>query len=135
MDTCDRGKQLKSYNPGLRRIRRGGRQSLFHWLINTVLVNSYLLSFYLDVDKTLKFQDQVVFQNALIQALFQAGKGVPQSRENEQIQVLITMVLLCQHIVIKWSIGAKRGTVETIRGRGIGRPLENELPWVKLHLI
>ena len=51
----DRGDQLKCYNAGLRPIRRGGWQSLFHWLLNTVLVNSYLLSFYSNVDKSAKF--------------------------------------------------------------------------------
>jgi hypothetical protein len=85
MNGCDRGNQLKSYNPGLRPIRCGGWQSLFHWLLNTVLVNSYLLSFHSDVSKELKFQDQVKFRNALIDALFKAGKAGPAQRKRANI--------------------------------------------------
>ena len=72
----DRGNQLKAYNPGLRPIYRGGWQALFHWLINIVLVNSYLLSFHLKVNKNLKFNDQVKFREAIIDTLFkEAGPG------------------------------------------------------------
>jgi hypothetical protein len=51
----DQEDQLKCYMLGLRPIRREGWQSIFHWLLNTVLVNSYLLSFYSDVLKSEKF--------------------------------------------------------------------------------
>jgi hypothetical protein len=47
--------QLKCYTPGLRPIRREGWQLIFYWLLNTVLINSYLLSFYSDVLKSEKF--------------------------------------------------------------------------------
>jgi hypothetical protein len=35
---------LTAQNPGLRRVRRGGSQALEHWLLQTVLVNCYLLA-------------------------------------------------------------------------------------------
>ena len=44
MNDVDQGDQLQASYPGLRRCRRGGWQSLFVFLLNTVLVNSYLLS-------------------------------------------------------------------------------------------
>jgi hypothetical protein len=51
----DQEDQLKCYTPGLRPIRQEGWQSIFHWLLNTVLVNRYLLSFYSNVPKSEKF--------------------------------------------------------------------------------
>ena len=72
---------MKCYNPGLRQIRRGGWQALFYWLVNTVLVNSYLLSFYSPVDKSLKFTDQIAFRTALVRALLDTGGRVQDKRK------------------------------------------------------
>ena len=48
MNDVDQGDQLQASYPGLRRCRRGVWQSLFIFLLNTVLVNSYLISLYSD---------------------------------------------------------------------------------------
>jgi hypothetical protein len=80
----DQGDQLKCYTPGLRPIRRGGWQSIFHWLLNTVLVNSYLLSFHSDVPKSEKFTSQYAFRKALQQALFEKGERVTGKRKRSQ---------------------------------------------------
>ena len=85
MNPIDVGDQLKSYNPGLRPIRRGGWQALFYWLLNIVLVNSYLLSFHSNVEKSLKFNDQAKFREALIEALFEAAKARPIQRKQANI--------------------------------------------------
>jgi hypothetical protein len=79
----DRGDQLKSSTPGLRPIRRGGWQSLFHWLLNTVLVNSYLLSFH-SVVPNCEFTCQKDFQQALLKALFEAGERVTAKRKRSE---------------------------------------------------
>ena len=46
MDAVDTGDQLQSYNHTGRAIRRGGWHALWNYLLNTVLVNYYLLSRY-----------------------------------------------------------------------------------------
>jgi hypothetical protein len=80
----DRGDQLKCYTPGLRPIRRGGWQSIFHWLLNTVLVNSYLLSFHSKVPNSEKFTCQYDFRKALHRALFAAGESVQGKRKRPE---------------------------------------------------
>ena len=55
MNAVDQADQLRSYNSGLRRIRKGGWHAIWHFLFNTVLVNSYLLSFHSAVANTAKF--------------------------------------------------------------------------------
>jgi hypothetical protein len=74
MGAVDIGDQLKSYNPGLRHQRRGGWHAIWHWMLNTVLVNCYLLSLHSVVPhKSLHFTDQSTFRNALIDALLAEG--------------------------------------------------------------
>jgi hypothetical protein len=42
---------MASQNDGLRPVRRGGYQSIEHWLLHSVLINTYLLTLYSDVAK------------------------------------------------------------------------------------
>ena len=46
MGAVDVADQLRSYNPGLRRIRRGGWHALLNFMLSVVLVNSFILSSY-----------------------------------------------------------------------------------------
>ena len=57
MGAVDEGNKLKRGNTCEMICRRGGYQSLFTWLLDIVLVNSYLLSFHFSVLKTEKFID------------------------------------------------------------------------------
>ena len=61
MRHVDRADQLRSYNPRLRRIRRGDWYALWNFIFNVIFINSYLLSSY---------KSQAQFRNALILALF-----------------------------------------------------------------
>jgi hypothetical protein len=42
---------MASQNDGLRPVRRGGYQSIEHWLLRSVLINTYLLTLYNNVAK------------------------------------------------------------------------------------
>jgi hypothetical protein len=64
MGQVDQADQLRSYNPGLRRIRRGGWHALWNFIFNVVLVNCYRLS---------SFKSQAEFRNTLLLALFEKG--------------------------------------------------------------
>ena len=44
MGAIDKFNHLIAQNAGLQHVRRGGAQALKHWLLYTVLVNSYLLA-------------------------------------------------------------------------------------------
>jgi hypothetical protein len=56
--------QLASLNSGHRQIRRGVWQELEQWLLVTVLVNCYLVAFYIDMEeeKQIKFRNQRDFR-------------------------------------------------------------------------
>jgi hypothetical protein len=75
MNAVDVGDQLKSYNSGDRPIRRGGWQALWNWLLQTVLVNSYLISIHANVQNHWQVEDkdrwttQVKFRKEIIRAL------------------------------------------------------------------
>jgi hypothetical protein len=65
----DQADQLRATNPGLRRIRRGGWQALWHFLFNVTLVNSFLLS---------QYKDPYKFRVDLQHELFNRGTRVSQ---------------------------------------------------------
>jgi hypothetical protein len=71
MGQVDQADQLRATNPGLRRIRRGGWQALWHFLFNTTLVNSFLLSGY---------KNPYSFRVDLQYRLFERGTRVPIKR-------------------------------------------------------
>jgi hypothetical protein len=79
MLAVDVADQLASSNSGQRRIRRGAWQALEHWLLVTVLVNSYLVAFYADVEgeRQIKFRNQRDFRIQLIEGLLAMSQAVP----------------------------------------------------------
>jgi hypothetical protein len=81
MNAVDRGDQLRSYNAGLRRIRKGGWHAIWHFLFNVVLVNSYLLSFYSKVSITRKYTSQLDFRIELYTALIKESKKKVRKRK------------------------------------------------------
>jgi hypothetical protein len=62
---------IASQNNSLRPVRRGGYQSIEHWLLRSVLINTYLLTLYSDVAKPrqVKFRLQEEFRINIIEAL------------------------------------------------------------------
>jgi hypothetical protein len=74
----DMADQLASLNSGQRRIRRGAWQAIDQWLLVTVLVNSYLVAFYSEVEgkRQIKFRNQHDFRIQIIEGLLKIGKGV-----------------------------------------------------------
>lgn len=74
MGYVDQGNQLKKPNSLSCLCRKGGHQSLTNWELDTVLVNSYKLSFHSKVDKRDKWTDQEKFRTAIIKECFALGK-------------------------------------------------------------
>ena len=113
--------QLKYYNTGLRPIKRGGWQSLFHWLLNTVLVNTYLLSFHSKVDKSQKFTTQLSFQQAVIQGLFAASSRTQGKRKLVQMHSNIEEFTIPVYRYIREHRG-RRGDCVYCKGERHGDP-------------
>jgi hypothetical protein len=67
---------IASQNNSLRPVRRGGYQSIEHWLLRSVLINTYLLALYSDVaePRQVKFRSQEKFRINIIEALLQKAK-------------------------------------------------------------
>jgi hypothetical protein len=62
---------MATTNPGLRAVRRGGYQSIEHWLLRVVLINTYLLALHSNVEspRNVKFCSQQEFRIHIINAL------------------------------------------------------------------
>jgi hypothetical protein len=71
--------QLASSNSGHQQIRRGAWQALEQWLLVTVLVNCYLVAFYINIkeEKQIKFRNQRDFRMQLIEGLLAISQAVP----------------------------------------------------------
>ena len=123
----DRGDQLKYYTPGLRPIRRGGWQSIFHWLLNTVLVNSYLLSFHSKVPKSEKFTCQYDFRKALQRALFDTGERVLGKRKRTETHTDIKEFIIPVH-QHQWEHRGRRGDCVFCKGERHGDPPRKRIP-------
>jgi hypothetical protein len=76
----DQADQLRSGNPNLRRVRRGGWRALFNYLFNTVLVNSWILATQLGG----VHQSQVAFRTELLNVLFKAGTKLTSDLSTKQ---------------------------------------------------
>jgi hypothetical protein len=76
MGAVDEFDHLTAQNAGLCHVKRGGAQALEHWLLRTVLVNSYLLALYSDVPepRQINFRSQQDFRRQLVGALLAMGK-------------------------------------------------------------
>ena len=70
MGAVNEGNKLKRSNTCEMICRRGGHQALFTWLFDTVLVNSYLLSYHSAVSEKEKFINQTIFRTAIIKECF-----------------------------------------------------------------
>jgi hypothetical protein len=73
----DQFDHMASQNDGLRPVRRGGYQSIEHWLLRSVLINTYLLALHSDVAEPcqVKFRSQKEFRINIIEALLQKAKS------------------------------------------------------------
>jgi hypothetical protein len=67
---------IASQNDGLWPVRRGGYQSIKHWLLRSVLINTYLLALHSNVaePRQIKFRSQEKFRINIIKALLQKAK-------------------------------------------------------------
>jgi hypothetical protein len=81
MNAVDQADQLRSYNSGLRRIRKGGWHAIWHFIFNVVLVNCYLLSFYFEAPNTQRFTTQQAFRIELSTALMKKAQQTPRKRK------------------------------------------------------
>ena len=70
-------------NAGLRPVRRGGYQAVEHWLLRMVLVKTYLLALYSDVEapRSVSFRSQQDFRIQLMDALLYKAKTSEPSRK------------------------------------------------------
>jgi hypothetical protein len=82
MGYVDKGNHLKATNICTRKCYKGGHQSLVTWCLDTILVNSYLLSFYSPVPVKEKWTDQEKFRTAIIEECFALSKRARQKRKS-----------------------------------------------------
>jgi hypothetical protein len=77
MGAVDEFDHLTAQNAGLRHVERGGHQALEHWLLRSVLINTYLLALCSDVPepRAVSFRSQSDFRDQLIGALLARGKA------------------------------------------------------------
>lgn len=83
MLAIDVADQLAGTNSGKRRIRRGAWQALDQWLLVTVLVNTYLVSYYSDVEgkRPINFRSQRDFRIQIIEGLILMSKNALDMRK------------------------------------------------------
>jgi hypothetical protein len=77
MGAVDEFDHLTAQNAGLRHVERGGHQALEHWLLRTVLVNSYIIALCSDVPepRQVSFRSQQDFRRQLISSLLAMGRS------------------------------------------------------------
>jgi hypothetical protein len=76
MGAVDEFDYLTAQNAGLCHVERGGHQALEYWLLCTVLINCYLLSYCSDVlePRQVSFRSQQDFRRQLVSALLAKGR-------------------------------------------------------------
>lgn len=102
MNAVDQGNQLKAEYTMQRRHRAGGHHSLITWLMDTALVNSYLLSFHSAVSKEAKYTDHRRFHQDIIDRCFDLCKAAQRKRKRARFDSEDSPVLelpLDQHIL------------------------------------
>lgn len=82
MGAVDQGNQLKAGYTLQGIHRRGGHHSLVTWLLETALVNSYLLSYYSPVEEKERFTEHKAFREAVIAQCFDLGRSRPKKRKS-----------------------------------------------------
>lgn len=106
MGSVDQGDQLFSVYPGLRPIRRGGGQALEHWLLVTVLVNTYLIARHSPPSETtsINFRSQRDFRLKLVQSLLVLGKELSRLSRKRSIAHMSTKAIaspVSSHTMVK----------------------------------
>lgn len=116
MNHVDRADHLKAQNCGARPIRKGWK-AIFLWLLNTTLINAYLLSQYSEHPE--KFTAQDSFRIALYTALFDRSERLARKRKApERIDSIKAPVSSVEPHVIK-SLGRMRQCVVCKGRRGL----------------
>jgi hypothetical protein len=85
MGYVDQGNHLKAANTCTRICCKGGHYSLITWCLDTVLVNSYLLSFHSSVPVKEKWTDQEKFRTAIIEECFALGRKTRLKRKRSSL--------------------------------------------------
>jgi hypothetical protein len=88
----DQGNHLKATNTCTRKCCKGGHQSLVTWCLDTVLVNSYLLSFHSPVPVKEKWTNQEKFRTAIIEECFALGKRARLKRKRSSSIILLPVL-------------------------------------------
>jgi hypothetical protein len=117
MGAVDEFDHLTAQNAGLRHVRRGGAQALEHWLLRTVLVNSYLLALCSDAPepRQINFRSQQDFRRQLVGALLAMGRDsdISPKRRISRISSLADQEPMRSHQLVKMS---KRGRCVNYQG-------------------
>lgn len=80
MGSVDGFDHLSAMIAGLRRIKRGAWQALEHWLLQVVLVNTYVIAQIWRRENDLpKLRSQVVWREAIVEGLLEAAKEAAKS--------------------------------------------------------
>lgn len=106
MGAVDQHDQLVANMPGLRRVRRGGAQAIEHWLLLTVLVNCYLISYHTTSEQTpdINFRSQKDFRNQLIESLLSKAKALDtpaRKRSISKVDPERSQILINEHVLVK----------------------------------
>jgi hypothetical protein len=129
MGAVDEFDHLTAQNPGLRCVRRGGSQALEHWLLRTVLVNSYLLVLCSDVPepRPVSFRSQQDFRKQLIWSLLSMSRdtSICPKRRISRISEGADQVPLGSHEQVKMG---KRGYCVACKGLRFGDRPQRRVP-------
>jgi hypothetical protein len=105
MHQVDNFDHLTSNNPGFRRVRRRGYQAVEHSLLRMVLVNTYLLSLYSDIEgpREITFRSQQAFRINLIDALLHKARAAAPAgkRRISHISAAAEDILARRHELVK----------------------------------
>ncbi|CAM6031685.1 unnamed protein product, partial [Sphagnum compactum] len=108
---------LTAQNTGLRHVERGGHQALEHWLLRSVLINSYLLALCSDVPepRAVSFRSQADFRDQLVGALLARGERSERcpKRGIGKVSLEADYVPVRSHKLVKM---AKRGICVACKG-------------------
>ena len=117
MGAVDEFDHLTAQNAGLRYVVRGGHQALEHWLLRTVLVNCYILSYCSNVPepREVSFRSQQDFRRQLVAGLLAKARGseICPKRRISKISQTADQVPVQSHELVKM---AKRGRCVACKG-------------------
>lgn len=122
MSSVDQGNQLKAGYTFQEIHRKGGHHSLITWLLETALVNAYLLSYYSAVSEKNKFTDHRAFREAVITQCFEMGKNSRKHKKRSPTYTLeapSTIIPVTAHHLV--SRGRKKRGDCVVCKRGVKR--------------